>query len=319
MVIFFIFLIVSLFSCKKGEVEQEETPVDTWVQELESQVEELKTDISEKDTRITQLEEERATLESQVPRVQDVQAGDNHWQIAYDYLTQQKNIPDAEAKGVLSRALLFHPILVGFKVWNYFHDGIFGTFITHGSAPVSHKYLVKMEEEKEKQEKWMLEEKIEEMKGTTANLEGKIQEMTSEKESLEGKIDSLNQKIDESQKSNENLTEKLNSLYYLADTKDNLIGQGKIKGSFLGICGMNIKEVSFGDFQNSIDLRTNDFITLTALDLGIPQIKEVELLPKHLDKGVDFRVEISSGGREAKVHLLDKDKFRLSCVLVILN
>jgi len=317
--VFSVFLVTTLSTCKKSDVGQEETPVDTRIQELESKVQDLETDVAEKNKQITQLEEGKTALERQIPRVHDVETGDNHWQIAYNFLIQQKNIPEADAKGILSRAFLFHPLRVGFRVWNYFHHGVFGTFITQGSAPVTQKYLVRMEEKKKREEKRMLEKKIVEMEGTEADLEEKINDMEKDKESLKTQISALDQEISACQRTNEDLTAKLNSLYYLTDTKDSLKEQGKIKGSFLGICGTRIAEISFGDFQHSVDLRTNDLIVLTADDFGVPRIKKVELLPKHLEKDRDFRVEISSDGQKAKVHVLNKDKFRLSRIIICIN
>lgn len=317
-IIFLIVLILSFPSCK-GEEVGEEVPLDERLPELETKVKELGEEVAAKDTQIAQLEEDKSVLESQIPSAHDVQNGDNHWQIAYDFLTQEEDLPEMEAKSFLAKAPLFHPLLVGFTVWNYFHNNVYGTFITQGSAPVSQKYLIRKEKEEHKEEKMELEEKIEQMAGKNEDLRGEVQKLKQEKESQGAQINLQRQKLEECQKINEGLNARLNSLYFIADTKDNLKSKGIIKGTFLGLGGMNIDEVSSGDFTNSINLGEKDFVELKAEDYGITQIKKVKLLPKHLDENEDYRVEISGNRQEAKVHILDADKFRLARIILYMN
>jgi hypothetical protein len=224
-----------------------------------------------------------------------------------------------EAKSFLAKAPLFHPILIGFTVWNYFHNNVYGTFITQGSAPVSQKHLIRKEKEEQKEEKMELEKKIEEMVGKNEGLRGDVQKLVQEKESLNAQISLQEQKITECQTINEDLNARLNSLYFIADTKDNLKSRGIIKGTFLGLGGMNIDEVSSGDFTNSINLGEKEFVELKAEDYEVTQIKKVKLLPKHLDENQDYRVEISGNRQEAKVHILDADKFRLARIILYMK
>jgi TolA-binding protein len=317
--IFMIAFVLSFPSCKGEEVVEGEVPVDERIPQLEAKVEELEQDVSAKDAQIAQLEETAADLENQVPSAHDVQQGDNHWQVAYDFLTQEEDLPEMEAKSYLAKAPLFHPLLVGFTVWNYYHDNVYGTFITQGSAPVSQKYLIRKEEQKQREEKMDLEEKIREMTGKNEDLRDDVQKLEQEKETLNAQITMREQKIKECQNINEDLNARLNSLYFIADTKDNLESRGIIKGTFLGLGGMNIDEVSAADFGNNINLDAKDFVELKAEDYGIDQIKKVSLLPKHLDENEDYRVEISANKREAKVHILDAEKFRLARIILCLN
>lgn len=316
--VFMIALILSFPSCK-GKEGGEEVPLDERVPELEAKVSELEKDVSAKNAQIAQLEEAKSELKRQIPRARDVRQGDNHWQIAFDFLTQEENLPETEAKRFLARAPLFHPLLIGFTVWNYFHDDVFGTFITQGSAPVSQKYLIQKEKEEQREGIITLEEKIEEMAGKNEDLKGDIQNLEQGKASLDAQMSAQKQQIEECQKINEGLDARLNSLYFIADTKGNLESKGIIKGTFLGLGGMNIDEVSAEDFENSVNLNEAGLIELKAGDYGITQIKKVKLLPKHLDENDDYRVEIVAGGQEAKIHLLDKDKFRLARIILYLN
>jgi hypothetical protein len=317
--VFLIAFILSFPSCKEEKVEEGEVPVDERIPQLEENVEELKQEVSAKDAQIEELEEANADLQSQVPSAHDVENGDNHWQIAYDFLTQEKNLPEMEAKSYLAKAPLFHPILIGFTIWNYYHDNIYGTFITQGSAPVSQKYLIRKEEQEQREEKMDMEEEIREMAAKNEDLGNNVQKSEQEKETLNAQISLQEQKITECQTIKEHLKARLNSLYFVADTKDNLKSRGIIKGTFLGLGGMNIDEVSAGDFENRINLDERDYVELKAEDYGINQIKKVNLLPKHLDENQDYRVEISGNRQGAKVHILDADKFRLTRIILYLN
>jgi len=102
---------------------------------------------------------------------------------------------------------------------------------------------------------------------------------------------------------------KLNSVYYYAATKDGLKASGKT----------DLGSMVYNDFQNRVDLRENDVIGLRAGDFNIPAIKKVEIVPKTLREGLDYRVEISADGQSASVYLLKKDKFRLARIIIAVS
>lgn len=146
------FLIICLFlsvlffvSCGGEEAEEptQETPP-----QLQEEVERLQAEVTEKEETIGQLQQENSELRIQIPESYEVQEGDSHWQIAYDYLTKTQGLPPEEANRLMADIPLFHPILVGFDVWNLFYKGVYGTYLTQGSARLAPGTLARLEKKK---------------------------------------------------------------------------------------------------------------------------------------------------------------------------
>jgi peptidoglycan hydrolase CwlO-like protein len=314
--------VVILASCGGKESETAEEQVQE-VPEPQEKVVELQKELAGKEQMIEKLNEEKADLQAQIPQAYEVQKGDSHWQIAFDYLTQQQGLLPEEAAGKLADNLLYHPILMGFKVWNYFYDGVYGSFITQGTATVSPGAIMRLKKKEAKEEKVGLESEIENLKNQKQELAKQIDQIqtehAAEKNRLNDRIASIEQNLNKAQTQNQNLEEKLNSVYYLAGSKDSLQDNGKIKGTFLGICGTRVKDITFADFQNRIDLREKDNIELKASDFDLSRINKVKLLPKHLEEGTDYRVEIAGDRRSARVILLNKEKFRLARLVIFMK
>ena len=304
-----------LVSCKKKAVE----PAPQ-VPDLKATVDELQKELGTKDAEINRLNEENDRITKRLPLAYEVQAGDNHWQIGYDYLTTKRGVSPEEAKRMLANAYLLDPLLVGFKVWNFMDEGQYGSFVLQGSAKVCPGSLIRVDTKKIAEEKLKLENEIaklkEEIEKQSMECKAKIEKLEKEREDLKSQIDSLNQQVANLQGQNTDLDARLNSVYYLVDIKKELKADGKIKGTFLGLSGMKIKNVSFEDFSNRVDLRETDVIELKAEDFNLSAIKKVGLLPKHIKKDIDYRVEIAGDGQSASVILRNKGKFHLACVIL---
>ena len=305
-----IFGFLSFISCtskEKAEEPGQQAP------DLQAKVNELQKEVTAKDAEINQLKNEKADFLSRTPEPYEVQKGDSHWKIVYNYLTEELGIPDGEAKKIMADIPLSHPILVGFRVRNYSEGEDYGSSLAQGSGAVSPGTLQRIEKTKIEAEKVRLRNKIAEARiegqKQNAELKDKVRELEKENNELKSQTASLEEKTTDFQSQNEDLESRLNSVYYLADTKDSLKAKGKT----------SLGAVSFADFQNRIDLRETDIIELKAGDFGVSAIKKVTLVPKTLDAKRDYRIEISGGGQSAKIHLLNKDKFRLARIIVILN
>lgn len=70
-----------------------------------------------------------------IPRL--VGSGDTHFQIAYDFLTALSGKNDAEIRRILQKAPLQEPLLPGFKIWNFWLEDEFCTFVTQGTAALT--------------------------------------------------------------------------------------------------------------------------------------------------------------------------------------
>ncbi|NQT80109.1 MAG: hypothetical protein HQ555_06950 [Candidatus Aminicenantes bacterium] len=311
-----VFLIVgflSLISCSSKEKAEEVAQQDTQIQDLQAKVNGLQKDVAAKDAEINQLKSDNEGLKRRIPLSWEVQEGDSHWRIAYDYLTEKRGLSDEDARAVLRDIPLADQILVGFKVGNY-SDGIdYASFLAQGEAALSPGDMQRIEQTNIEAEKVKLRNKIaeERIKGQEENagLKDNIRELENEYKTLKSHSASLKEKATEIQSQNKDFESKLNSVYYIVGTKSGLKAKGKA----------SLGEVSFADLQNRIDLREVNVIELNAGDVGISTIKKVTLLPKNLDGNRDYRVEISGGGQSAKVHLLNKDKFCLARIIIVVS
>lgn len=309
-------------SCGPGEEVIPELPEEE-IPLIQEKVEELETELAEKDETIAELEHQKSRLETQIPEPREVMPGDSHWGIAYDYLTQEQGLSSQEAREYLSEALLFHPILVGFRVWNYFNEGIFGSFVTQGTADISPGAVMRAQKKETAETKEELQNRIDNLESQKQDLSGKLDQMqkqyADETSRFQNQIDNLEGELEESRGDIRELESALNSVYYLAGTESDLKQRGTIKGTFLGICGKRAGEVTFADFTNKADLDQVDRITLDAGDFGLNRIGKVGVLPKHFQEGQDYRIEYSAGGQTADLLLLNKDKFRLARLIIFVG
>jgi flagellar motility protein MotE (MotC chaperone) len=309
-------LLLSACGGEKARMTQE-------IAENQEKIKSQENQINEDAARIKKLEEENKNLSSRLPVGRDVVPGDSHWKIAHDFLTSVMGIPADKASDLLSRAVLFDKILVGFKVWNYYADGIFGTFLTQGQAAVSPGALQRMEKLERERESQKLRDEISGLSQQLADMEkrgaAEREKWKSENEALQNRIKGLTDELATAQQKSRDLDVLLNSVYYLAGTKNSLKASGKIKGSFLGLCGDRLANVTAADFQKSLDIRGSESIALGAQELGVPTIRGVEILPQYFEENKDYRIEISADKKTATVHLLNKDKFRLARVVLVLN
>jgi cell division protein FtsB len=293
------------------------------VAELQDKAKSLEQKINERDGQIKKFEEERKDLSGRIPEYHVVAPGESHWQIAYDFLTAKKGVPAEKAGALLADSILFDKVLIGHRVYNYFADDVFATFLTKGEATVSPGQMRQAEIKARDEEKTKLVREIGELEKRNAAGEEKFVELnetwTAREKILENRAKGLDADLAKLNAQTGELETKLNSVYYLIGARDNLKGAGIIKGTFLGICGDRVKNVTLANFQKSLDLRSGNVIKLAAGDFGLPKIRKVMLFPRDLQEGVDYRVERAADGASATLHLLNKDKFILSRVIISLD
>jgi hypothetical protein len=269
----------------------------------------LKT-LVKKDDEIQELQEEHKTLTDQhKPHL--VKKGENHYQIAIEYLLFQRGIDKDEAKKLLNKALFFDPLTPGFKVWSFYDGKEYSSFITQGEASISPAEL-------ERRKKGEIEKLIEEERLKALEREDELKKATEEfnaaqlkKQNELNAAKKRNRQIEEQKRQME---QQLNSLYYLVDTEKNLIDSGIIAGGFLK--RKKIKTMNPMDFKNSIDLRLSKTININAGLLGLKKIKKIMLFPKHYTNGVDLKIDIGKDKQEANVVILKEEKFKKQCLVI---
>lgn len=269
----------------------------------------LKT-LVKKEDEIRELREEQKTINEQhKPHV--VKKGENHYQIAIEYLLFQRGLNKDEAKKLLNKALFFDPLTPGFKVWSFYDGKEYSSFVTQGEASISPAEL-------ERRKKIEIEKIIEEERLKARESEDELKKATKEFRAAQLKKQSeleaakkRNRQIEEQKK---NMERQLNSLYYLADTEKNLRDSDIIAGGFLK--RKKLKTMNPKDFKNSIDLRESKTININAGVLGLKKIRKVMLFPKHYTAGVDFKIDIDQDRQEANIVILKEEKFKKQSLII---
>jgi hypothetical protein len=93
-------------------------------------------EILNQDAKIRDLRGKLESLAKGLPASHAAVAGDRHDRIAMNYLLAQGVAADA-AYQLISKITLEESLMPGFRVWTYYNNGQFGTWVTQGSAPIS--------------------------------------------------------------------------------------------------------------------------------------------------------------------------------------
>ena len=307
-----IFGVLFMDSCK-GKKEGVEVAAEGEQTTDQAKIEELQRELNSKNDIIKQLQRENADLQSKVPFSLEVQEGDNHYEIAHNYLTETKGLSEDEANKVLKNSYLYDSLLAGFQVGNISDGGQYSGFLSQGNAVASPGKMKRVDDTKKAAEKVVLRNNVTlaEIEGMRQDAEFKDKMMMAKKEmeALHKKNAVLEENLEKYRVATAELVSRLNSVYYFAGTKDSLKASGKT----------DLGAVSYRDFQNRVDLREENTIELSAGDFNVTVIKKVEIEPKSLVANRDYRITIASDGQSATVQLLNADKFRLARIIIIVS
>ena len=285
--------------------------------EKDASIKSLLGDILEKNNEISRLKVEIEKYEESLPESHIVIDGETHYQIAIDFLIKEKKVEELKALRLVEESMLFEPLLPGFKVWNFYSNDEYGTFVTQGSAKISPIEVIRepgkyrgdikngaiAEEER-------LTAQINKMRSVKDQLESQIRNLQDEKQKIEKNLNELD-------KQNSEKESLLNSLFYMVDLEENLLKKGILKRSgFLVLSSPKSKEISPGDYDQKIDLREKDIIEIYANQFNLGEIKKVTLYPGFYNKDVDYKIEIEEDKKKAIVKILDTEKFRRDRVVI---
>jgi hypothetical protein len=285
--------------------------------EKDVSIKSLLQDILDKNNDIQNLNARLQELEAMLPKPHIVEKGENHYQIAMNFLLNEKGVDKTRAMELVERTALFEPIIPGFKVWNFFAEDEYGTFITQGTAPISPNQIqrkVKKElvDAKDKAifEKEQLQSDITEMEARRNELISQLDLLSQEKQNMLGKMSDLNEQ-------NQEMQTALNSVYFAIDLPKNLTQKGIIKGGFLR--STKLQKVDFAMFDRSLDLRGEPKITAIAADFQLSRIKGVTIYPSYFKLDTDYKVELDEAGQNATIIILDVKKFKSEKIAIALE
>ena len=273
--------------------------------------------ILQKANQISDLQKQVTALEEVMPKPVIVTEGRSHHQIVLDFLLKDKGLDRKRAVQVMEKSFLFMHLIPGFKVWNFYDKGEFGTFVTQGDADISPGRLQRIEIQKSiSQKKSMIIERnkltknVESLKSSNRKLNSDISMLNKNYSILSFKYSRLDEKY-------KFLDKQWNSMFYRLDLKKNLVKNGVIKRGFLKTPVLN--KFSMCDFLDSIDLRESKQIRVPAARLKTRRIKRVVIYPRFYKKGVDYEVSVDGQGSEAVLKILKPEKMKNERVLIAID
>jgi len=275
--------------------------------EKDVSIKSLLQDILDKNNDIQNLNAKVQELEALLPKPHLVEKGENHYQIAMNFLLNEKGLDKARSMELVERTALFEPIVPGFKVWNFYAEDEYGTFITQGSAPISPNQIqrkVKKElvdaKDKAIAEKEQLQSDINEMEVRRSELISQLDLLNQEKQNMLGKMSDLSEQ-------NLEMQTALNSVYFAMDLRKNLTQKNIIKGGFLR--STKLQKVDLAMFDRSLDLRGEPKITAAAAAFELSKIKDVTIYPSYFKLDTDYKVEFDEARQTVTITILDVKKF----------
>ena len=277
----------------------------------------LLAEILSKKSEILELNMHIKNIEKFLPKPHIVSEGENHYQVAMDYLLNIKGIEKKEALDLVERTFLFEPLIPGFKIWNFYSNGEFGSFISQGSASVSPNTVSRREKLKLTdardsaiKERDIMADDIKTLRDKRDSILMQISALNTEKKHLLEKIEELNQE-------NSSIVMSVNSLHYIIDSKKNLLRGGVLKGGFLK--SLKLQAVSPELFTNSVDLRSEKIIVFNIDDLNIKKIKRIRVFPKFYKSHIDYKVTFREDKQSAQIKILNSDKLKNERIVIVVE
>ncbi len=282
--------------------------------EQDVSIKSLLSDILEKKDEISELHGKIKILEGLLPSPHLVVQGENHYEIAMNFLLNKKGVEKKRALKLIERTAMFEPLIPGFKVWNFYSGEEYGTFITQGGAPISPN-AIRRKAKKDLvdardnaiAEKNKLAEDINILDQKREQIISQVDDLNQEKQNLMVKITDLGEKNSEMQTA-------INSVSYLLDIKKNLLSKKIIKGGFLR--SPRLKNVSPELFENSLDMRESNAIEIQAKQFELKKIKKIVVYPKFYKKDIDYEITIDETGQYAIIKMISVDKFKNDRIVI---
>jgi hypothetical protein len=284
----------------------------------------LISDILKREKEVEDLKVQVQDLEKKLPSAVVVKRGDKHLDIAMNFLTKDKGLDPATAKKLALQTNLMDELVPGFKVWNFYDNGVFGTFVTQGDASVSpYRVIQKAKQELVSAKDQAISQRDQLSKEKTtlleqvSDLEKRRDQLNQDVAMLQAERADLLKKMQEVQDLSEDLKARLNSIFYKVGERQALVKSGLVQDPWYG--QPRIAKFEEDNFPQHLDLRSGDSITFTAQDAGVATITKVKVAPGTAFKiDQDYNWSIAPDGKTATLRILNKDKFKAERTMVIL-
>jgi peptidoglycan hydrolase CwlO-like protein len=266
---------------------------------------------------LDKLSQELQEVKSRLRPPYTVKKGDSHFQVCINFLTQDVGLSEEEAMNLVEKEALTPELLPGFEVWNYYGDGVFGTFVTQGTAKISPNELQRSTKRKIDSERKNLIEARNQKESEVQDLQSKRDELNAEIKNLEKERADMMAQMQEMASKNEKLATQLNSMSFTVNTFRELEKSGVIRKPTLGKWEVQSLETLPG--ERNLDLRSDNRIAFTAGSLGLSKISKIVLFPRYLDENVDFKVILTEDKQSATVVLQKVEKFKMARIAIAVD
>jgi hypothetical protein len=275
-------------------------------------------EIGRQDGEISRLNNEIAAIQARLPVPVEARKGDTHYGLSMKFLTEKKGLSSEKAKEILDKMAVVEDMAPGFQVWMMYDEtsNVFGSFVTQGTASITPrraqvraKRALMARIEKAQQEQKKAEAQAEALSSQKAELQQDVQRMEQSASELQAKMtvtqqekEAAERRAEASEQSRLDTERRVNSFFYTAGNLDEFKKRGIVKG---GEIGQARDEV----FLESLDLRSDAAVNLSAGDAGLGRIGSVKVIPSSLKKGRDYDIVYASDRQRATVEVLNREAF----------
>ena len=262
------------------------------------------------------LNQQMMDLRSKLPAPYTVKQGDSHFKVCLEFLLE-KGVPEADAVKLIEQTSLTTELLPGFEVWNYYNEGVFGSFVTQGTARLSPNALARSTKRRIDTERQNLiqarnqkEQEVKDLEARRTELQDQLRNLDEERKSMMGQMEEMAQR-------NEALARQLHSVTYTVGTFKELSKLGVIRKPTLG----KWETADLDRMQNpgTLDLRADNRITVSASALGLGKITKVMVFPRSFEDNADYKVMITDDRQSATVVLQKTDRFNLTKLAIAVD
>jgi len=266
--------------------------------------------------QIDGLMEEMQDLRAKLPAPHEVKQGDSHLKVCLEFLSE-KGVTEDEALKLIEQTALTAELLPGFEVWNYYNEGVFGTFVTQGTAKLSPNALARATKRRIDTERQNLIQARNQKEQEVQDLEARRDELNNEIRRLDEERTQMMAQMNEMAERNEGLAKELNTVTYVVATFRDLDRQGVIGKPAVGKWAT--KDMNKIQNTSSLDLRSEPQITFTAASLGLGRISKILVFPRTFEDGKDYRIVISDDRQSATIVFDQPERFRLAKLAVAVD
>jgi hypothetical protein len=276
------------------------------IQQEKSGVRDLLQEILTKDKQVQDLKKQAASLEQKLPAYVVAQEGSRHDRIAMDFLIKQ-GVPAEKAYGVVSSINLEDALLPGFRVWTYYNNGQFGTWVTQGSASVS-------PQEHQRRVKQLLVDERDEALKTAEAAKSQAEQSDVQRKQAEQQFAAASAetgamlKLAEEERAKADALE--NTVRYAIGPKNILVEAGVIDKSYRA---RGIDQIP----MTTMNLKESQEISVDASSHGLKSLKKVTLVPDMFVLGTDYSVQ--RDGLMMQLKILNASKFRRMQFIIVLE